>query len=752
MKKLYGSLLPLFFTPLLLAGCGHSTHKTIIPFKQYQARVQPLVKAMSLDEKLGQMTLPKFTMIQQHNRIKYQLIERYHLGALLGAGGEVPNGKGGVLSGMDEAIVYQHATLAQWQQLLQNTKAHPVVVKLANQLVEIPLLLGVDAVHGDYNVLGATLFPQNIGLSMTHDPHLLKETANWTAHDVLVSGFNWVYAPTVAITHNPNWGRTYETLGSTPRWTRRYAAAIVAGLQQNDAKHGTINGVLATVKHYIGDGATWNGIDEGNDHVKDVKRFLSVNFAGYEGALDSDAGSIMISYSAINHLPMSFNRHYLTTILKGGKAGRPFNGLLVSDYGAAYKAGQQGLPATSVKTPYPVALAKTINAGMDLIMLSNAASYKTIARYLTILKQDVKSGLIPISRINDAVTHILAMKYAMGLIHQNKDGSWVSNQRIPFKSLSAQSERKTASRVAEESFVLLKNHHRLLPLNFKKIQYIILIGERIIPTRHDNGRYVKTLFQNYNNIGAQNGGWTIAWQGMNGNAFWQGKNKKRSGATSVLDGLRMIAPQAKIIYPHYRSFTNLKLIAKTRAAFLNTLKQNYSDMNQANTVMIGVLAEVPYAEFMGDISSPYCRDNKTYDHGCLYNLHFNPSLPLQQKKSLAIKYSRFDQKILTTLKNQHTKLPMVTILLSGRPMIIQEPLRKSDAMIAAWLPGTSGGEALANALSGRYRFRQTTDANSLSVQWVRNMHQLKNYPIYSRGKGFVMFQHPLFKIGYGLAD
>ena len=195
----------------------------------------------------------------------------------------------------------------------------------------------------------------------------------------------------------------------------------------------------------------------------------------------------MVSYSAINTLPMSFNRYQLTDLLKnGGKevSFKPFEGLLVSDYGADDKAASQGLPATPVKMPYQQALVTSINSGMDLVMLSNAASYKTVAKFLAILKENVQSGVIPMTRINDAVTHILAVKYAMGLIHLNNQGQWVANQRYSLQPANTtQSEQQTAIQTAEESFVLLKNQAALLPLKRQEIKYLVLVGESRIPTR-----------------------------------------------------------------------------------------------------------------------------------------------------------------------------------------------------------------------------------------------------------------------------
>ncbi|MFI0435025.1 MAG: glycoside hydrolase family 3 N-terminal domain-containing protein [Parachlamydiaceae bacterium] len=734
-----------------------SFHDSTIPYHIYKDAVKAAVERMTLDEKIGQMTLVKYAFLQPTtNQIDYDLINRYHLGAVLAAGGEVPNGVGGVNDGLNDQSVnlnepqdYLTSTAKNWIAINGGVHAHPVVTEKGDV---IPLLIGVDAVHGHSIVLGNVIYPHNIGLSMSHDPSIIYDVGYWTAKNALATGFNWVYAPTVAISHNPDWGRTYESLGSVPELTKAYTTQLVNGFQQ--PRKGKITGVLATVKHYLGDGATYDGPDEGNVVAHDTDHFMQVNKAGYDGAIISGAGSIMISYSGLNNLPMSFNQKLISgDLLKGKKSfKKPFEGLIVSDYGAVDKAAVQGLPTTTTHTPYPQALAKAINSGIDLVMLSSTSEYEhDLPSYLALFKQLVLSGAISKERIDEAVTRILAVKYAMGLVDVDSKGALYQSERPSFpnrehKRRKCLSEIKTALKAAEESLVLLKNDQHLLPIEAKKIKYIVLLGTSLINAQQNDGTYVPTLFANYDNIGIQTGGWTISWQGIEGNDFWYGQYKKSSGATSLLDGIKNVAPGAAII-------TSLDQLSF------------YPDMNWKNTIMVGVLAEPPYAEFMGDINSPFCVNSTDCQHGCLYNNHLNPYLPLMQKQTLAIDFELNDQYFIETVKNIDSQIPLITVLFSGRPMIIQEgqvnPLNRSDAFIAAWLPGTLGGQAVANALFGHYLFCRGNDGkrgpflldgpNRLTVNWVREMKQLKHYPVYNKGDGFVAYKHPLFKIGYGLA-
>lgn len=183
----------------------------------------------------------------------------------------------------------------------------------------------------------------------------------------------------------------------------------------------------------------------------------------------------------------------------------------------------------------------------------------------------------------------------------------------------------------------------------------------------------------------------------------------------------------------------------------------FPKINAKNSVIVGVLAEPPYAEFMGDVACPFCF-NSTNENGCLYNNHLNPYLPLLQRSTLEINYAQDDLDLISAVKAIDQKIPLITILFSGRPMIIQQPssnpLDLSEAFIAAWLPGTTGGQAVANALFGYYQFRKTHyqlgEPNSLTIEWVRDMQQLNNYPIYRKGRGFVAYKNPLFHLGYGL--
>ena len=292
----------------------------------------------------------------------------------------------------------------------------------------------------------------------------------------------------------------------------------------------------------------------------------------------------------------------------------------------------------------------------------------------------------------------------------------------------------------------------MLPLEAEKIKYVVLIGERKIAQRYDNESDRKdTVYQDFDNIGAQNGGWTLRWQGFEGNQWWQGANKESSHATSILESLKSKYTGATFFHTTYSDPTDMNEVETKRNDLLNTIGQNRHLMNADNTVIIGVLAESPYAEMMGDINNPMCARG----FGCLYSILQNAYMPDTQRSTLDIGYDDFSKTVIKTVnQGMDAEVPLVSVLISGRPMLVSETLDSSKAFVAAWLPGTQGGEAIASALSGDYLFRGGDDnnpTNTLPVQWIKEMSSLENYPEYTADGAVPKIKDALFEVGYGLA-
>ena len=581
----------------------------------YDSQVKPLVARMTLDEKIGQMTQA------EQNALKDPAdIENYFLGSVLSGGDSDPAAGN---------------SLQAWTNLYDRLQARTQKTRL-----HIPLLYGIDAVHGHNNVLGAVIFPHDIGLGCTRDAALVEKVERVTADEVRATGIQWAFAPCVAVPQDQRWGRTYEGFSEDPQVVRELGAAAVRGLQ--GASLADPLGVLACAKHFVGDGGTAYGsarksqglLDQGDTRVNEAT-LRRIHLQGYYSAIAAGVGSIMPSYSSWNGVKCSASKYLLTDLLKKQMG---FEGFVISDYNAIDQL------APSFKD----AVAITINAGMDMAMVPTR--YR---EYFDDLKSLVDEGKVPMARIDDAVTRILRVKAAMGMLGPHPA---LEADRKLQNSFGSPEHRAVARQAVRESLVLLKNEGHVLPL--------AKTAARI----HVSGK-------NADNIGNQCGGWTIDWQGRTGNVT--------SGGTTIL--------------------------AAIRAAVSRETQVTYSlDGTGAKgaTVGIAVIGETPYAEGHGD------------------------------RANLAISA----EDAATVANPKAAGIPVVVVLISGRPMIVGEILPKTDALIAAWLPGTEG-EGVADVLFGDYK-----PTGKLSFTWAKSMDQ---YPLNENTVG--PGKQPLFPFGYGLS-
>jgi beta-glucosidase len=411
---------------------------------------------MTLDEKIGQMTqVEKNAFTNAGNSLSD--ISTYAIGSVLSGGGGGPNGAGG--------------TATQWADMYDNYQGYALQSRL-----KVPLLYGVDAVHGHNNVYGAVIFPHHIGMGATRDAALVQQADGVTRDEVLGTGIDWVFAPCVCVPRDDRWGRTYEGYGEDPTLVSQMGAASIQGFQGAGLSPTT---VMATAKHYIGDGGTLYGtgdsgylIDQGDAQIGEAE-LRAIHLPPYQSAVQNGVGSVMISYSSWNGLKDHGNQYLITTVLKGELN---FQGIVVSDWG-----GIDQLPgdyASDVRT--------AINAGIDMVMVPT--NYKT---FISSLRSEVQAGNIPMSRIDDAVTRILNAKFALGLFSQPY------TDRAYTAQVGSAAHRAVARQAVRESLVLLKNDG-VLPLS-KTGTYKLIVG----------GSHI-------DNIGYQTGGWTISWQGGGG--------------------------------------------------------------------------------------------------------------------------------------------------------------------------------------------------------------------------------------------
>jgi beta-glucosidase len=363
----------------------------------------------------------------------------------------------------------------------------------------IPIMWGTDAVHGHNNVIGATLFPHNIGLGAAHAPDLMERIGAATAREVAATGIDWTFAPTVAVVRDDRWGRTYESYSEDPEIVRAYADRMVRGLQGAPGTRGFLDTshVLATAKHFIGDGGTTDGVDRGDTRGTEAE-LLQLHGQGYVAAIDAGVQTIMASYNSWNGWKVHGHQALLTDLLK---QRMKFDGIVVSDWDGVDEV--QGCSKDKC--------AQAINAGIDMVMVPN--DWKG---FITNTLEQVHAEKIPMARIDDAVTRILRVKFRAGLFEKGKPSSRpLANKR---ELIGAPEHRAVARQAVRESLVLLKNERKVLPLRRKA--KVLVVGDGA------------------DNIGKQAGGWTVTWQGT-GNT-----NEDFPGATSILQGISRAVAEA----------------------------------------------------------------------------------------------------------------------------------------------------------------------------------------------------------------
>jgi beta-glucosidase len=597
-------------------------------FSAYDEQVRPIVAEMTLEEKIGQMTQPELGHLKDH----LDDINKYHVGSVLSGGGSDPEAGN---------------SLEAWTDAYDACQQQAMKSRLG-----IPILYGIDGVHGHNNVIGAVIFPHHIGLGCTRDPVLIEEVGRVTAEEIRATGIQWTFAPCVTVPRDERWGRTYEGFSEDPDLVTVLGEAMTRGLQGERLRNPT--SVIACAKHFVGDGGTnaqtgeytqgttafgteKNGkqlkmkLDQGNTQV-DEATLRRIHLAPYLMSIDAGVATIMPSYSRWNGVKCSGSKFLLTDILKHELG---FEGFVISDYNAI----------DQIDPDYKKAVETSINAGMDMAMAPN--TYKQF--YETLLEL-VKEGRVPESRIDDAVTRILRVKAAAGLLDKNR--SQLADRNL-HKTFGSPAHRAVAREAVRKSLVLLKNNRDVLPLA-------------------KNGAKLHVAGKSADDIGNQCGGWTVQWQGESGDVT--------TGGTTILEAMRdTMGPGAPI-----------------------TFSQDGSGAQGADVGVL-VIGEPPYAEGNGD----------------------NGELALADEDVAAFK------------KMKEAGIPVVVVLVSGRPLILEPILDQADAIVAAWLPGTEG-QGVADVLFGDF-----APTGKLAFTWPLSVDQL---PINIGDKKY----DPQFPFDFGL--
>ena len=478
MKSIYFKSITSLFLLLSLFGCKSMKSNNA---SMDVAFVDSLIQEMTIDEKIGQMT-----QVDQQFLNEISDISKYGFGSLLSGGGSTPQ-------------VNEPKAWAEMYDLYQR--------EALNSRLKIPLLYGIDAVHGHNNVVGATIFPHNIGLGATRDAKLVESVARATALEVAATGIDWDFAPCLAVPNDFRWGRTYEGFSENTELVTELGNAAILGYQS--ANINNPNSVLACAKHFIGDGGTLFGtglngkIDRGNLAISE-EELRKTHLPPFKKAVESGVATFMAAYNTWNDVRCHANKYLLTDILKDELG---FKGFVVSDWAAI----------EMIPGDYKSDIIISINAGIDMVMVPGAVKFgnESYEKFMRLFKESIEDGSIPISRVDDAVKRILLIKKQSGLFDRP-----FSDQQL-LSHIGSQKHREIAREAVRKSLVLLKNDDDLLPLP-------------------KNGKTIIVAGRGADNIGMQSGGWTISWQGEMGN---------KTEGTSVLEAIKSaVDPSVSVQY------------------------------------------------------------------------------------------------------------------------------------------------------------------------------------------------------------
>ncbi|NDI34517.1 beta-glucosidase family protein [Chengkuizengella sediminis] len=597
-------------------------------------RVQDLLSRMTLEEKAGQMTQVNVTKLQGssewdagalNDEWLVKTFKDYHVGSVLSGGGTTPVS--------NEPKLWAEMTNEIQKSAIENSR------------LGIPVIYGVDAVHGHNNVIGATIFPHNLGLAASRNTELIKKLGASTAKSVRSTGIHWNFAPVADVGRDLRWGRYYETFGEDPYLVSEMVTASIIGQQGEDIS--LDEKVAATAKHFLGYSQPLNGQDRSSAEIP-LRTLREIFYPPFEKAIANGAKTVMVNSGAINGVPVHASKYLLTDVLRGEMS---FEGVIVTDWEDIIRLHSQ----YQITDNYKDSIALSINAGVDMSMLPVG-----IEDYTKNLIEAVNEELIPMERIDDAVSRILTLKFELGLF----ENPFIDAEKT--EALTLDQDRELARQAAVESLTLLENDG-VLPLS-EEIKTILVTGP------------------SSDNIANQMGGWTIGWQGLVGNEV--------PPAVTFLEGIQNAAsPDTNVLF----ETDTAKAVEAAKQA----------------DVTIVVFGEGPYAEFDGDTTNAAVPNNQT--------------------------------ELIQKLAEIETSV--VGVLVAGRPLIVADLIRDMDAFIMAYLPGTEGGNALADILFGK-----ANPSGKLAFSWPKEVGQLPMfYNHYPKSAANDKAYLPLYEFGYGLS-
>lgn len=489
--KLFTTFIALFTIGTLILSCNSSQDNnvwsTLDPLTldpEIEAQIDEILPKLTLEQKVGQVIQGDTGSLTPED------VKKYRLGSVLSGGNSAPG-------------PLPYAETEAWLEMAD--KYYNASIDNEGVEIAIPIIWGIDAVHGHANLKGSIIFPHNIGLGAMNNPDLIEEIASVTAHELTVSGHDWTFAPTLAVPQDLRWGRSYEGFSENPDIVKSYGDRIVIGLQGKFGSEDFMGDgkVISSAKHFLADGATENGVDQGDALISE-KELSEVHAAGYYSSIPAGVQTVMASFSSWQGRKLHGDKELLTDVLKE-KMG--FNGFVVGDWN-----GHGQVPGC-VNTDCP----QSLNAGLDMYMAPD--SWKGL--YESTLKH-VKDGTIPMERLNDAVRRILRVKLLSGIFQKGAPSSRVNAGNESLLALTK--HRDVARQAVRESLVLLKNNNQVLPIDPKKT--ILVVGDGAA------------------SISKASGGWTLSWQGTGHT------NDKFPNGESILQGIEETVNKAggKVIF------------------------------------------------------------------------------------------------------------------------------------------------------------------------------------------------------------
>lgn len=552
-------------------------------------RVDDLLRRMSVADKVGQMT-----QVERGDLARNADLADLRIGSILSGGGSAPI----------------HNTVTGWADMYDSFQRAALRSPLG-----IPIIYGTDAVHGNNNLAGATIFPHNIGLGATRDPGLAERIGRATAEEVAATGVDWTFGPCLCVVRDDRWGRSYESFGEKPELVSAMSS-IITGFQGppstvGGASTGDRATILATAKHYLADGGTTGGDDQGDTQLSE-QELRAIHLPPYRAAVERGVASVMVSFSSWNGTKLHAHQYLITDVLKKELG---FRGFVVSDWaGIDQIDGRKGFTRSEIVT--------AANAGIDMFMVP-----RDYVRFVTELREAVSTNQIPMSRVDDANRRILTAKFELGVFeHPYAD-------RTLAASVGSAAHRQLAREAVARSQVLLKNDGGVLPLTRS--------GKLFVAGRAAD------------DAGMQSGGWTLTWQGQPGPV---------PGATTILQAIKAAAgPTGSVTY-----------------------SRDGAGIDASYSAAIAVVGETPYAEYEGD-------------------------------RTDAMQLDPDDLATIDRLRS--ARVPVIVVLVSGRPLDVTAQLPGWNALLAAWLPGSEGA-GVADVLFG-----DVAPTGKLPVTWMRSASQ-----------------------------